>query len=160
MYRAETHLFIPLLGPYLPLCLPVVGEGGGGGGRHLYLYCETGKKHANFGPTIHPCRLSQYVSMFSTNEMDEQRLLHQNKIYTGKYLYKSGTNKAQLSLPISTKRQYYKKSAACIMHMSYAGEILNTRQTHKKKCLYWTAVHCYPVSSQPVLNLTLALSWV
>ncbi len=28
------------------------------------------------------------------------------------------------------------------------------------KILFKEKVHCYPVSSQPVLNLTLALSWV
>jgi hypothetical protein len=82
---------------------------------------------------MHPCRLGQYVSMFSTNEMDEQRLLYQYKIYTGKVLLKSGTNKAQLSLPISTKGQFYEKK--CCLHMSYAGEILKTRQTQRKKML-------------------------
>jgi hypothetical protein len=76
--------------------------------------------------------------MFSKNEIDEQKLLHQNKKNTSKVLFKSGTNKAQLSLPISAKGQYYEKK--CCLHMSYAGEILKTRQTQRKKCLYWTDV--------------------
>ncbi len=103
--------------------------GGGGGDLYRYLYGETGKNHAIFGPTIHPRRLGQYVSIFSTNEMDEQRLLCQYKIYTAKVLFKSGTNKAQLSLPSITK-----KNAACICHMQ---EKFSKQDRHMEKNAYF-----------------------
>jgi hypothetical protein len=60
-----AHNFIPQFGHYLPLFCQWWG-----GDLYRYLYGETGKHHANLGPTIHPCRLSQYVSMFSANKMD------------------------------------------------------------------------------------------
>ncbi len=114
---------------------------GRGGNLYRYLYGETGKNHANFGPTIHPCRLGQYVSMFQPINGFKRRLLFggntiafrtiRRKPKEAKF-FKSVTDKAQLSIPISTKRQYYEK-----VLLAYVMSRRNSkaRQKHRKKML-------------------------